>query len=325
MYYTHATSYEGMAQLLRNIRSYLFDQSFLEVESSLLLPHPNVEAFIDSMRVTTPRSSLIPSTLPSGCNSDPPARFLISSPELAMKEILLRLRPMTYAGIFQIAHCFRSTETGSLHTDEFLMLECYLLDSNMYKFMDFFANMFKAICSNFLGSQPWYEHEQIARRTLAQVFRQYTGRSWQELRQQASDYLQFEEVFQKHMIEDIEQNLGQPTPEFVYYFPAEMASFSKVTSSLDHWKSYAHRFELYWQGIELANGYWELTTYQEYAERLRFENQLRRSLGKQEITLPIPLLLQLQKHGPLPPCSGIAMGLDRLLMLLLGYQSFSQL
>ncbi|MGB1477707.1 MAG: amino acid--tRNA ligase-related protein, partial [Marinobacter salsuginis] len=118
----------------------------------------------------------------------------------------------------------------------------------------------------------------------------------------------------------VEPHLGRDRPVFITGYPSSQASLARISCSQGY--ETAHRFELYIDGLELCNGYWELTDPQE--QRLRFEadNQLRRHSGKPKMALDEAFLAGLEQG--LPECAGVALGLDRLLMLKLGVQDISE-
>lgn len=112
----------------------------------------------------------------------------------------------------------------------------------------------------------------------------------------------------------VEPNLGTETPVFITQYPASQASLARI-SSVDGF-DVAHRFELYIDGLELCNGYWELTCADEQRARFEADNRLRKAAGKREMDVDEAFLAAI-KQG-LPDCAGVALGLDRLLMLKVG-------
>ena len=295
--------------MLTLIRSFFLKSGYIEIESPLLLSHPNVDAYIDSLKVTRHEISKNPAIKPQ-------VRYLISSPEFYLKTILLDLQKENPPlGIFQIAHCFRSAEIGKFHREEFLMLEYYQLNANEHELMDSFWKLLRQLIST-LAKESKLLPTNPVKRTLAQVFQNYAQIDWSKLRQREKNFIDFEHHFQLLMIEKIEKYLGYPYPEFIYQYPPEFAGFSKVFDDRKDKIQYARRFEVYWQGIELANGYYELTDYVDYIKRIQMENQIRRELNKKLITESIPFLKKLKAQGPLIRSSGVAVGLDRLFMLI---------
>lgn len=113
----------------------------------------------------------------------------------------------------------------------------------------------------------------------------------------------------------VEPHLGRERPVFVTAYPASQASLARVSEDARGHRV-AHRFELYVQGLELCNGYWELTDPVEQRRRFEADNRLRRAAGKPDMALDEAFLAALA--AGLPDCAGVALGLDRLLMLRLG-------
>ncbi|OGQ99063.1 MAG: EF-P lysine aminoacylase GenX [Deltaproteobacteria bacterium RIFOXYD12_FULL_57_12] len=285
--------------VLRALRQFFHSQGYLEVETPIRLPAPAPEAHIEPVRTD--------------------GWFLQTSPELCMKRLLA-------AGcdkIFQICRCWRRGERGSRHLPEFTMLEWYRTHSDYRDLMADCEELFLHLAAALGGeravggppaltvdgrvislTRPW---ERI---TVAEAFHRWGQVS---LRTALADNL-FEEV----LCRDIEPHLGQAGPALLYDYPAALGALARLKADDPQ---VAERFELYINGIEIANGFSELT--EPVAQRRRFvaEMETVRSLGRQPGPMPEPFLADLAR---LPPAAGIALGVDRLVMLLLDVRTIDE-
>lgn len=275
------------ARLIQSIRSFFIQQDFLEVETPVRILSPAPEEHIEA--------------IPSG------SWFLHTSPELCMK----RLLAAGYPRIFQICKCFRAEERGGKHLPEFTMLEWYVAQFDYTKLMDQCQAML-TVTLNDMGhardilwqnkkinlTTPW---ERIA---VTDAFSRHAPISMKE----ALEKDQFDEI----LVEYIEPHLAQDRPVFLYDYPAELASLAKIKKSD---ATVAERFELYIGGMEIANGFSELTDANE--QRRRFEEASGARAAKHWCSYPMPeKFLVALEH--LPPSAGIALGIDRLTMILAG-------
>ncbi len=269
------------AAFFQAIRFFFQKQGFLEVDTPIRQP------------LVIPEHNILP--IPSG------TYFLQSSPEMYMK----RLLASGCEQIFQICHCFRQGERGRLHLEEFVMLEWYRLDADYTDLMTDCEQLFSFLSNELVGcgfpvplDQPW------ERLTVERAFQKYCSMSAAEaLRQDRFDQL---------LVEQVEPNLGQQNPTFLYDYPLELASLACPKAGQP---DVAERFELYLSGVELANGFSELTDSDQ--QRSRFEEEYAKmDTGHgREKKMPERFLSDL---GRIKRAAGIAMGLDRLFMLLLG-------
>jgi elongation factor P--(R)-beta-lysine ligase len=278
------------AGLIQSIRLFFTNRGFLEVETPVRIPAPAPEENIEA--------------LPSG------NWFLQTSPELAMK----RLLAAGYHQIFQICKCFRAHERGRMHLPEFTMLEWYVSGFDYYRIMDQCEEMiitavmdagFPVIISwqnsTINLDAPW---ERIP---VKEAFRRYAPLTPAEALQKD----RFDEI----MVEYIEPNLGFEKPVFLFDYPAELAALAKLKKGNP---LVAERFELYIAGVELANGFTELTDTRE--QRQRFEKAQKLRAAKSYAPYPLPEKF-LSSLDDLPACAGIALGIDRLAMLFTGAAS----
>jgi lysyl-tRNA synthetase class 2 len=246
-------------------------------------------------------------------------RFLQTSPEYAMK----RLLAAGSGAIYQLGKAFRSGERGSRHNPEFTLLEWYRPGFDDKALMAEIADLlavtlgyqqceylsYRDAFFSVLGVDP---HE-CALDELMEVAKAHVDLQMQS--DNRDDWLNL------LLAEIIEPELGRDAPVFLYDYPASQAALAR-TDDDDHGVAVARRFELYIRGVELANGYYELTDAAEQAKRFAEENSLRGSLGK-ESRDGDPRLLAALSYG-LPDCAGVALGVDRLLMLAAGASSIDE-
>ena len=273
------------AVLIQNIRQFFIQHHFLEIETSLRIPSPAPEEHIEA--------------IPSG------DWFLQTSPELCMK----RLLAAGYPRIFQISKCFREAERGSKHLPEFTMLEWYVAQFDYYQLMEQCEAMLITALKDMGHTQDiiWQNNKinltsPWERISVADAFSKYAPTGLQEALHQ--------DKFDEILVEYIEPRLGIDRPTFIYDYPAKLASLAKIKKSDPN---VAERFELYIGGLELANGFSELTDARE--QRQRFEEALELRAAKNWACYAMPeKFLTALEH--LPPCAGIALGIDRLAMIL---------
>ena len=286
------------AALFRLIRTFFHQQGFLEVDTPVRQP------------VLLPESNIHP--IASG------RWFLQTSPEQCMKRILAR----GARNIFQICPCFRADERGSKHLEEFTMLEWYRLGGDYTDLMvdchalvkhvvtslnldDQFRDIVSGSCFETMPLSSEWE-----RLSVAEAFARWGSLPLDEALKSG--------CFDELIAVDIEPHLGVRTPTFLYDYPAVCASLTRFKNDD---ASLAERFELYIDGMELANGFSELTDAHE--QRLRFEEEIDRIEQRSGTRPPMPenFLVDLAR---LDRAAGIAFGLDRLLMLLMSAASIDE-
>jgi lysyl-tRNA synthetase class 2 len=272
------------AAILQAVRGFFLQRDYLEVETSQRIPAPAPESHIDA----------IPAD----------GWFLQTSPELCMK----RLLAAGYPRIFQICHCWREGERGRRHIPEFTMLEWYRAGTDYQGLMEETEALIQEVARR-LGrrSQLVYGGRTVAlaspwpRITLSDAFTRYAHTAMTAALEQDS----FDEI----MVRDIEPQLGLDKPTFLYDYPAERGSLARLRADNP---SLAERFELYIAGLELANGFSELNDADEQRARFLREEAYRRKLGRR----PYPMAEKfLEELHDMPNAAGIALGVDRLVML----------
>ncbi len=294
------------AEMLAAIRAFFTARSFLEVETPLLSNESVVDQHLDPLTATLFGDPRQP--------HDGPTLYLQTSPELAMK----RLLAAGFPSIYQICKAFRGGESGQRHNPEFTMVEWYGVGDSYQQGMKLLGDLVQHVLG---GEPPHY----LAWRQLftqhAKIDPAYANlEDWRTVAQRLLPQT-IDEAWQNETSIDawrdliltqvIEPQLGRDQPTIVYDYPASQSALAQVRPDQD-WPV-AERFELYIDGVELANGYHELLDAEVLAQRVAQNNAARRTDGKPE--LPVPQrLLSAMKQG-LPPCTGCALGFDRLVMI----------
>jgi len=271
---------EQRARILQTIRAFFVARAFLEVETPLRIPVNAPERHIDP--------------LPSG------DWWLQTSPELAMK----RLLAAGYGEIFQLARVWRDGERGSRHLPEFTLLEWYREGGDYTRLMDDCEALLHALLP--AGRLFWQGREidlapPWTRLSVTEAFARYAGCNMEDALAEG----RFDEL----MALQVEPQLGVE-PLFLYDYPVACGALARRKPQAPH---LVERFELYLGGLELANAFSELTDADEQRERFRDDEAARRAAGKLPCPLPEPFLDEL---GQLQTAAGIALGVDRLVMLL---------
>ncbi len=299
------------ARLLAFTRRFFDESGYWEVDTPILsherVIDPNIEPFVTH-------------------NSSSEQLSLQTSPEFAMK----RLLASGADAIYQLGKVFRRGELGRLHNPEFTMLEWYRVGDTHHEQMNFVEKFVSEFASE-VGQQSSASPHPFERLTYDQVFERHTGSK--VLSRPTGEIIALarrlgvgapESLLSNDrdgwlnllLAERVEPHLGHDRPTFVYDYPASQAALARVRVAGP--VSVAERFELYVSGIELCNGYHELTDANTLRARIRHEA----TASGQHIPEPARLLAAMEQG--LPACSGVALGFDRLLMLCLGANSIRQ-
>lgn len=309
----NANTLKARAQMLRQIREFFFERDVLEVETPLMAS----AGVTDPHLVNFETQYLMPGET-SGSQL-----FLQTSPEYAMKRLLCANLLQECGGIYQICKAFRNEEQGRFHNPEFTMLEWYRTGFDHWQLMD----EMEALVSDLLNT------EKFERLSYQYAFRQYLDFDpingsdadlYQVCREHGfADFVNSDNVrdtlLQLLFSHRIEPRIGQYVPCFIYHFPASQAALAQISPENE---KVAERFELYFKGIELANGFHELKSPLEQAKRFDSDNQNRKELGIKQAKIDDKFLAALAQG--LPNCAGVAMGLDRLLMLITGIENIDE-
>lgn len=290
------------AKINHRIREYFADQNVLEVSTPVLSFSGNTDPSIESFKTAS---------------STP--QYLHTSPEFFMKRLLAE----GSGSIYQICNVFREGESGRYHNPEFSMLEWYRLDYDYQQLMDDIVALINAVTDitpdilkisyqeafKSLKINPHAATEQQLVKLTEEQGISVRGMG----RMSRDDWLN---LLMSHVIEP---DFDKEKLTFVYDYPASQASLAKVRK--DRYPL-AERFELYWGGVELANGFSELQDADEQRWRFNYDNQRRLKAGLEEVPVDENLLKALENG--LPVCSGVALGIDRLLMVMTGASAIDE-
>ena len=278
-------------QVIKKIRIFFDEQGLIEVQTSVLLNHPTTDVYIDSIRNVVDQQIDLKAI-----------KYLLTSPELEMKKLLAN----GSGDIYQICPVFRDNEQGNRNFNEFTLLEYYRLGFDIHQLMNDMTKLLNALgigygISKLSYAQAFFEYTDIdilntefdALKDIARVHGLSTDFEWIE---------DLQILLFTHLIEPKLKDLPLC---FVYDYPATQSALAKVVGRV------AHRFELYMNGVEIANGYDELQDASSYQQCFTTEINKRSSLGKAPIDLDEGFLSQLK--NPLPQCAGVAIGIERLL------------
>jgi lysyl-tRNA synthetase class 2 len=228
-----------------------------------------------------------------------------------------RLMAEGYEKIFQICRCWRDKERGSQHLPEFTLLEWYQAGADYRSLMEECVGLIQFVTTAIgLGQKFFFRDHEIdlsspwEEITVQEAFRCYSQISMTE----ALSRNLFDEV----MVRDIEPKLGVKKPTFIYDYPAERGALARLKPEDPN---VAERFEFYMGGVELANGFSELVHSDEQRRRFLHENENRQSMGKFVYSMPEKFLAVLDR---MPSSAGIALGVDRLAMVLLNVEAIDE-
>lgn len=291
------------AEILAVIRKFFAERKVMEVETPLLAQETVTDPYLHSCKLT-----------------GAPIYYLQTSPEFAMK----RLLAAGSGSIYQICKAFRAEEKGRLHNLEFTMLEWYRVGFTHHDLMNEMDDLLQLIlqCS---AAERWSYAEAFIKNVN---FNPHTI-TLAQLREQAKKYdldkiVGLDEndrdiYLQLFMTHCIEPNFSLTKPTFIYDYPITQAALAKIGNASP---PVAERFEVYLGPIELANGFHELSDAKEQSQRFQQDLTKRTKLGYELVPLADKLLAALE-HG-LPACAGVALGIDRLVMLALNENSISK-
>lgn len=289
------------ARVYRQIRTFFNTRGLLEVDTPLLMSTTSTDVHIDSLEVVSTGRRC----------------FLQTSPEYAMK----RLLAAGSGSIFQICHAFRQDEQGRMHNAEFSLLEWYRVGYDYQQLMDEMELLITTLS---------LRHCRFSRIRYKDLFRESLDLDIDTLGVEAlraecarrvdgcdHETLDFDQCLDLLLsFEIVPQMRGY---QFVYDYPVAQGALARVSRND---AGVAERFELFYDGIELANGFSELTDALEQRARFESDNRKREALGLPIRDLDERLLAALGQG--MEDCAGVAVGLDRLLMVLLDLDSIEQ-
>lgn len=295
------------AKLIEEIRRFFTDRGLLEVETPVLS-----EFGVTDVHLATFSTEFIS---PFGDLSK--TLWLSTSPEYHMK----RLLAAGSGPIFQIGKVFRNEEAGNRHNPEFTMLEWYRPHFDMYRLINEVDDLLQQILECSPAESMSYQF----------AFQQYVGldplsAEMSELVEKAKKYQLMgaenesrDTLLQFLFSAVVEPQIGQEAPVVVYHFPASQAALAQISSED---LRVAERFEFYYKGLELANGFHELSDAREQLRRFQQDNLQREKMGLPVRAIDTRLLSALQ--AGIPNCSGVALGVDRLLMIAMGAEHIKE-
>lgn len=306
------------------MRAYFKKNAFHEVETPLMISVPGTEPYLNPFETTL--------QLPNGQKK--PA-YLATSPEYALKKLLAA----GFDNIFEICKTFRNQESlGGTHNPEFTILEFYRVNTNYFDLMDDFSAMLSIICQAFAIDEKNFIYQNrtfdlsapYPKFSVAKLFKKYLslnenqlfdlqaiclkalelGYDLSDLKPLSKD-LAWEEVYNQLFLNEIEPKLAELNqPVIVYDYPALQTALAKKTKKDPR---FAERFEVYLAGMELGNAFGELIDATLQKKALENDLLLRHKLGKKEQKIDQDFLNALDSG--LPVCSGMSVGIDRLVML----------
>lgn len=290
--------------LMARVRDFFVRRNALEVETPVLSAYGGTDPQLDYFEIEDPK------------------RFMMTSPEFHMK----RLLAAKFGDIFQITKSFRKDEFGGHHNNEFSMVEWYRVGMPQDKLMDEVENLVSEIIGTKLN----------ARRTRwIDAFKNYAGvnpfcekltdfadacRAREIPVPEKSETLTREDWWDYLMVFLVEPALASNGPEFILDYPPSQAALAQTYVD-DEGYTWARRFELFVDQVELCNGYTELTDAVEQRRRFNADLDIRRAMNKPLPPLDERFLAALESG--MPACSGVALGLDRLFMLALGKEEIA--
>jgi len=281
------------SQTLQAIRTFFSERRYLEVETPVLVCTPALELHIDAIKAH--------------------AGYLRTSPELHMK----RLLSAGCRRVFQMGPCFRAGERGPLHNPEFTMLEWYHVGASYLDVLAETRELLLYVARRVLGRTEFvreaytvYLDKPWTRFSVDEIFMRVAG--WNPLREYDDTR------FTMDLLEKVEPMLPKDHPAVLIDFPVEAASLARCRRSDP---PVAERWELYVSGLELANAFSELTDAEEQKRRFEEWACQRRSAGREVYAVDMRFLNALRRG--IPPCAGVALGVDRLVMLLTGAQTIA--
>ena len=292
---------KARAKFTASIRQFFAERDVLEVETPLLSNGTVTDVHLDAFACQFPHHH----------SGEDKTLFLQTSPEFAMKRLLCA----GSGAIYQICKSFRNEEAGRFHNPEFTMLEWYRPDFNDHQLMDELEQLVQTVlkvksCIRLSYQDAFLQYLHLdplsaSVKEVKELVMSFSQDDW--LVQENDKDILLQWLFSMHIENKLSDEL---TPCFIYDFPATQASLAKLNQEDNR---VAHRFELYFNGVELANGFYELQDATEQQQRFIKDNQQRKALGRPERPID-DLFLQALEQG-LPDCAGVALGLDRLFML----------
>ncbi|MBU2886844.1 EF-P lysine aminoacylase GenX, partial [Gilvimarinus agarilyticus] len=293
---------EARAHLYQQVRLFFATRNVLEVEVPLLSARFVTDPFIQ----------------PIIARRNDQCAYLQSSPEYALKRLLAAVPRCVYS----LGKAFRDGENSTRHNSEFTLLEWYRLGMDdralMGEVAEVVALAMPDVAINYSSYQQWFIDELELNPHLATV---------SELATVASRFIEINgtglsrDDWLDLLITHVLEPRLPPGLTFIYDYPASQAALARIVPD-ETGQPVARRFEAFLNGMELANGYWELTDAHELTQRFAADRAKRQALGLPDVRADERLLAAME--AGLPACAGVALGVDRLLMHILGATSIEQ-
>ena len=297
------------ARLLARVRQFFAERDVLEVDTPAMSA-----ATVTDVHLHTFQTRFV-----GPGAADGQTLYLQTSPEFHMK----RLLAAGSGAIFQICKSFRNEESGRYHNPEFTMLEWYRPGFDHFALMAEMDELLQQVlgcgrATRISYQQAFVDHLGIdpLTATLAELRQAVLSR---DLGDFAAEEENPDTLLQLLFALVIEPQIGRDAPCFVYHFPASQAALAQIHEADPR---VAERFEVYYRGIELANGFHELSDGDEQRQRFEQDNQQRLAMGLAPQPIDDHLITAL--NSDFPDCAGVALGLDRLMMLALGCDAIDQ-
>ena len=291
------------ARLYQSIREFFAQRDVLEVDTPSLsfaaTTDPNIHSFNTVFH--------------QGEESSGQDLYLITSPEFHMK----RLLAAGSGSIYQLCHVFRQSELGAQHNPEFTMLEWYRVGMGYRELMKEVAELVTMLLNRELNEPEYLTYQDAFQRYVQIDPLTASLDELQQLAQQAGFSIPSHDQDDKNLYLDflmshrIQPKLGEGRLCFVYEYPASQCALAQITPQNGQ---VAERFELFVEGRELANGFHELADAEEQLRRFQGEQQKRESQGAGSVVIDQSLIDAL--YAGLPDCSGVALGIDRLIQFI---------
>lgn len=307
--------------IFRCVRAYFDSLGFLEIDAPILISANAIETHVEPIAVET---------------LDGKKRYLMTSPEICLKRLLAHGADQIYS----VAHVFRNEDTSQRHLQEFPLLEWYRTNTNLASLITDAEGLLAALHKELarithVNPMEFHPFERLEMATAWEMYAQIDlleclyrmSQGHESALTQAvlrkGHYLRpnpnFEDAFSHVMAKCIEPNIGQNSPCVLTKWPSVMSALAEVCTDQP---LLCNRFEIYWKGLELANAFQELRDPIEQRERFMIAQQERLDLNKPFLPMPERFLSDL---GKMPVSSGIALGIDRIVMALLGVKEITEI
>ncbi len=277
------------ARIVRAVRAFFESRGFVEVETPAIVPSPGMDLHLDAYAID--------------------GGFLITSPEYQMKRLLAE----GHERIFQVSRCFRRGEQGAQHNPEFTMVEWYRGNSSVLDVMADTEQLVAAVSGGTfrIGARAIDARPPLSRITVCEAFERFAGVNEENVLAWAAGD---EDRYFRTWVERVEPRIAEMDHAvFVVDYPASQASLARTKPSDPR---FCERFELYVAGVELCNGFGELTDAKEQRARFEHDQAARRARGLPVYPIDENFMAALDRG--LAPCAGNALGLDRLVALACG-------